>query len=404
LKAVRPGRSARQTAVVLSVLFLAPGCDEAGPPPAPPAPSVTVVEVQPTQVPDRSEVAGRLQSVNTVDLRARVEGELVERNFTEGAEVEQGDLLLRIDPARYEAEVARLEAELARSRAAREKARRDLERVRNLFEQDVTSRAMLDRAEALAAEAEASARADEAALQKAKLDLEYTRIVAPVSGVIGRLEVDVGNLVGPDSGTLARITQLDPIFAVFSVSERTLARRNRRDREIRERTGEAPPAAVPRLRLSDGSVHPHAGVIDYIDPDVQVSTGTLEVRGTFPNPDHSLRPGQFATVLLEWPDPSERILLPRSAIQESQLGATVFVVDDESRAASRRVELGATRGRDVVIEEGLEPGERVVVNGLQKVRPGGPVTPVLASAPAGAGSGPPAEPVAEAPGAADRLD
>lgn len=366
---------------LLVVALVTAACGEGGGPDAPPAPPVTVVEVQPTLVPERAELSGRLQAVNTVDLRARVEGNLVERNFTEGGPVEEGQVLMVIDPAPYKAEVARLEAELARAVASRDKARNDRDRAQKLFEQDVASRATLDRAIARAEETAAAVRAAEAALEKARLDLEYTRIVAPVSGTIGRIQVDVGNLVGPQTGTLATITQLDPIYAAFNVSERTLASRAARRRQILEQTGKEPPPAVPTLKLGDGSIYPHQGVLDYIDPDVQLTTGTLEVRGTFPNPDRELRPGQFVTVVLEWEGEYETLLLPQSAIQESQLGTTVFVVDDENRASTRQVKAGMRRGSLVAIEDGLRPGERVVVKGLQKVRPGGLVTPTVEPAP-----------------------
>ncbi|MGH0036399.1 MAG: efflux RND transporter periplasmic adaptor subunit [Myxococcota bacterium] len=340
------------------------------------------MEVRLTKVPDQAEFAGRLQSVNTVDLRARVSGNLLEQNFQEGGRVEEGQLLLVIDPAPYQAEVARLVAEVASDKAAYEKARRDRERAQQLFSENVTSRAVLDRAIAAADQASAAMRADEAALEKARLDLEYTRIVAPASGVIGRIKVDIGNLVGPDTGTLATITQLDPIYAAFNVSERTLASRAARRRQILEETGSEPPPANARLKLSDGSVYPHVGRLDYIDPDIQLSTGTLEVRGTFPNPDRELRPGQFVTVMLEWEGTGyESILLPQSAVQESQLGTTVFVVDDENRASTRKVLVGLRRGGDYTIAKGLSAGERVVVKGLQKVRPGGLVTPVLEEPP-----------------------
>ena len=184
---------------LLAGALLATACGQAEEPAAPPPPQVTVVEVRPTKVPDRAEFAGRLQSVNVVDLRARVQGNLLERNFQEGGRVEKDQLLLLIDPAPYKAEVARLEAEIARDRAAYQKALQDRKRTQSLFDENVTSRAQLDQAIAAADAAAAAVRADEAALEKAKLDLEYTRIIAPVSGTIGRIKVDIGNLVGPEA-------------------------------------------------------------------------------------------------------------------------------------------------------------------------------------------------------------
>jgi membrane fusion protein (multidrug efflux system) len=337
------------------------------------------MEVAERAVSDQLQFPGQLQAVNSVDLVARVEGELIQRNFEEGAKVSQGQLLLLIDPAPFEAEVKRLQAELAKTRATLVKEQQELTRAKKLFEEEIASQQILDQAIAREKEGRASQASAQAALEKAKLDLSYTRIESPVDGTIGKVNVDVGNVVNRQTGPLVTITQLDPIYASFAVSERALLERTSQNAE-REQRGEAPRPLIPRLRLSDGSLYDAPGTLDYIDPDINVTTGTLTVRGTFPNPNQALRPGMYVTIMLSSDATARRVVIPQAAVAESQLGTTVFVVDDENRVGVRKVELGARMGDEWVVEKGLEIGERIIVKGMQKARPGAEVTPVLAGA------------------------
>ncbi len=359
-------------ASLLSLGLACSGSEEAGPPPPP---KVTVLAVSERDVAEQLEFSGQLQAVNTVELVARVEGELIQRNFDEGAEVAKDQLLLLIDPAPFEAEVNRLQAEWVKTGATLVKEQKELARGRKLFEEEVASRQTLDRLVAREKEARASQASALAALEKARLDLSYTRIESPVDGTIGKVNVDVGNIVNRDRGALVTITQLDPIYASFAVSERVLLARSALNEE-RQARGETPRPLVPHLRLSDGRLYSESGVLDYVDPDVNVSTGTLTVRGTFPNPKKLLRPGMFVTVLLASDGRDRRIVIPQSAVSESQLGATVFVVDEENRVGVRKVQLGARIGDEWVVEGGLSDGERIIVKGMQKARPGAEVTPV----------------------------
>jgi len=334
-----------------------------------PPPSVTVAPAQRTSIPDERERVGQVRAVEDVDIRARVEGYLEERRFEEGADVEKGELLFVIEQAPYEAEVARAEARLARARATRQKAELDLARARELRKTNVASQAALDAATASAAEARAEVLAAEAELQQARLDLEYTEIHAPMDGRVGESEFSVGDLVGPESGPLTTLVSLDPIYVYWQVPEQVLLEFRRQSLE-RVRDGDEPVRVTARLRFADGSLYEHKGVWDFLNNRVDPTTGTQTARALFPNPDAVLLPGQYADVLVEVGEPRQALVIPQSAVQEDQAGRFVLVVGEEERARVRRVVMGARRGIFWEVREGLSEGERVVYQGVQKVRPG----------------------------------
>jgi len=360
--------------VALSVLLVA-ACDSGEPPAAAdaaPPPAVVVAPATVRDVAASAEFVGRTEAFREVDLRARVQGFLIARNLQEGTTVDGGDLLFEIDPAEFRAAVQSAEAEVERARATYQAAINDLERARTLVERGNISQSEVDKRAAEAGRAEADIKAAEAALQRARLDLGYTEIHAPIPGRIGESAYDVGNLVGPESGVLATIIDLDPIYVTFPVSERDYLAYQKEENK---------PDITPRIRLADRSVYPHEGEIAFLDNRVDPTTGTIRVRGTFPNPDGLLLPGQYVGVLLTLGQPRPRTVVAQAAVQENQAGRFVLVVGSDNRVEARQIETGERVGTDWVVESGLEPGEMVVVEGLQKVRPGGEVQPSRAAAP-----------------------
>ncbi len=346
-----------------------------------PPPAVVVAPVTQREVSRSLEFVGRSVANQRVDIRARVTGFLQARPFQEGAKVTQGSLLYRIDPSEFEAAVAAAEAQVARAKASVTEAERSLARARTLAERQTVSQAALDEAIAKEAQAQADLQSAQAALDNARIDLGYTRILAPISGRIGSTALDTGNLVGPDSGVLATIVATDPIEVRFALSEQELLNYRRRQSEGTSRS------YLPRLRLVDGNFLEGDGELAYLENEVDPTTGTAAIYMRFPNPQELVLPGQFVTVVLVSEEPEQKVVVPQSAVQSNQAGPFVLVVGAENRVEARPVALGARSGIDVVVEGGLEPGETIVIEGIQKVRPGAAVTPTQAPTQAPANSG-----------------
>lgn len=372
-------------ACLLAISFAA--CAADAPPPAPPPPAVTVAPVTEGDIHTTFRNVGRTVAVESVDLRARVAGFLERRAFEEGSDVRKGQLLFEIERAPYVATVNAAQAGIADAEAKLANARQFLERLRSV-QAGAVAEADLDAAAAAAHEAEAGLDAARAQLESTRIDLGYTRITAPISGRIGRANVTEGNLVGPDSGVLATLVSLDPIYVTFSASERDVL--DIRQQMIAEGSGR--PTFVPRLELANGSRYPHAGEIPFIDNQVDPETGTLALRAVFPNPDRLLAPGQFVTVVAEREEARPVLLVPQKAVQQDQGGHSVLVVGTDRKVEARRVRLGERQGTAWTVESGLEAGEMVIVEGVQKVRPGAEVTPTPVTAvpptaaPVGSGS------------------
>ena len=362
-------------AVALATLLA--GCDsgedQAAAREAPP-PAVVVAPVVTREVNRTVEFVGRTEAFRQVDLRARVAGFLLDRPFKEGEDIAAGDLLFVVDDAEYKAAVDAAAAELQRARATYQAAASELERAQTLIQRGNISESTLDQRTADEARSKAEINAAEAALQRTRLDLDYTKITAPFAGRIGRATYDIGNLVGPDSGVLATLVDLDPIYVTFPVSERDLLTAM----QARRTVDGVQSSVVPRLRLSTGDMYDHDGRIEFLDNRVDPTTGTVAVRAQFANPDQLLLPGQFVTVVLSAGTAETRAVIPQAAVQENQAGRFVLVVGDDDRVDARQVVAGQRLGTDWVIEDGLEEGELVVVEGLQKVRPGARVRPVSA--------------------------
>ena len=388
MQATTSARHRRRTcaATVLGVaLALLAGCEDkpdaaAQPPEEAPPPAVTVAVVREHEVNQPFEFVGRGEARQTVDLRARVQGFLHERRFEEGADIETGQVLFVIDPSRYEAQLASARARLSRAEADLRAAERELARTRTLHARGTVSDAELDEATAAYEGAEAEVEAARAGVRTAEIDLEDTQIVAPIDGRIGRSLVSVGDLVGPEFGPLARIVTLDPIRAVFSVSEGLLVSLKLALDDDLERDARA--LFVPRIRLPNGEMYRHAGRIEFVAPEVDPATGTVAVRTLFANDDALILPGQFVTVIVRQKEGERLPVVPQLAVQEDRDGRYVLVVDDQNRVVQRRIVTGAQVDQGWAVEEGLEPGELVIVGGVQKVRPGMVVDPVMEGRPA----------------------
>jgi len=359
-------------AFAVALVTLLTACGGSGPaePPSGPPPSVTLVQLETEPVTETREFVGRVTAAERVDLRARVQGFLQELSFTEGHRVEAGDRLFLIEPDGYQAVVAQRAADIERVRAEATNANAQLRRGEELLETNAIARARVDELRAAAAVAAASIAQAEAALKAAQLNLDYTEIRAPISGRIGLSRYTVGNLIGPESGVLATLVQQDPIYVQFPLTQTELLAYRR---QVLDEGGDAS-AAVIQIQLADGSLYEHEGRVDFVDVTVDPGTDTVLLRSRLPNPDNLLVPGQFVVVIVKSGEPEMGLLVPQSSLQMDQLGLSVLVLDDEDRVQVRRITVGQQIGARVVARSGLEPGDRIVVEGIQKVRPGQPVT------------------------------
>ncbi len=334
-------------------------------------PSVVVAKVADKVVDGGDSYVARVSAITTVNLQARVTGILEKQNFEEGGFVKKGDLLYQIEKAPFQASVAESKADVEGAQATEKNAELYLQRQKTLHQQGDVPQATVDSATAALGADRAATDKAKAELESAQINLGYTDIYSPLDGRIGISAIDVGNLVGPDSGVLATINSVDPIHVIFFISEKELLD-ERRKGLISENTS----TLRARITLADGKLYPQTGTVSYVDIEVQQSTDTIELRATFSNPDAVLIPGQFVTIQLEDPNAKPVITVPQTALQLDKDGHFVFVVDDKDIAERRNVTLGAQLAGSWVVKQGLSTGERVIVQGLQKVHQGGQVKPV----------------------------
>jgi membrane fusion protein (multidrug efflux system) len=385
----------RLMVLALPLALAACGLDRAPPAPEAPPPGVLVAKAAMREISETVDYVGRTAAVNDVSLRALVEGYLLERRFEEGQDVTQGDELFQIDPAIYQAQLAAAEGAVAQAQAALSRADKDLKRYEVLIEKQSVSRQKLDEAESEKLQAEANLKSALAQLQRAEIDLSHTLIKAPFAGRIGRTNASVGDLVTPQSGELARLVELNPIYVNFSVSEGDVIAAKRRLLAADDNATDLEQVEV-RLRLPDGSDFDQVGRLDFIDNVVDRRTGTVVLRARFDNPDKLLVPGLYVSTALGRQETTDKLVIPQSAVQEDQAGVFVMVVGPENTVEQRRIETGQAFAGELVVRSGLNPDEQVIVEGIQKVRPGLVVAPKMAPMPnrAGAradGSGPAAE-------------
>lgn len=340
---------------------------------APPAPSVSVSKVLQREVVRYDEYTGRVEAVESVELRPRVGGYLQSVHFKAGTEVKKGQLLFVIDPRPFQAEYERLRAEEQRAVTRLELARSDLARAERLLEARAVSQEELDSRRAARREAEASLGAGRAAVSAAKLNLEFTRVSAPIDGRIGRALVTEGNLVsGPNAGAatlLTTIVSLDPAYVYFDADERALLEYIELDR-----SGERKSSRVTRtpveVGLSTDEGFPHKGYMDFVDNRLDPNTGTIRGRAVVANPDRILTPGMFARVRLPGTGKYQATLVSDRAIASDQSNKFVLTVAEDGTVEYRRVKVGPVVEGMRAVLEGLKPGDRVITNGMQRVRPG----------------------------------
>jgi membrane fusion protein, multidrug efflux system len=348
-------------------------------PPAPP--EVFVLDVAQSDVPVYLELVGQTVGYQDVEIRARVEGFLETMKFQEGSFVPKGTLLYEIDRKPLEAALAAAKADQDTAQARLEKTNNDVARYKPLAAKQAVSQQELDNALAAQEAARSQVAAAVANVQKASLDLGYTRVTSPIEGLVGTTLVKPGNLVGRGQNTLlTTVSQIDPMLFRVGVTEADYLRIAKR---VSSRTASAPQASGIQLTLADGTVHPEAGKISTIDRAVDPTTGTLGVQFVFPNPERLLRPGQFGRARILIDTKPNALLVPQRAVQELQNLYSVAVVDGSNKVAFRTVKVGPRVGTRWVIEEGLKPGEKVVVEGLQRIQDGMTVTakPAPAEAP-----------------------
>jgi membrane fusion protein (multidrug efflux system) len=355
--------------------MLLPACGKEVPPPAAAPPEVLVTAVVQRDVPIMTELVGQAAGSQDVDVRARVEGFLDTVAFTEGTLVKQGQLLYKIDPKPFEAAVANAKANLATWQARLEKGNNDVKRYTPLVAQQAVSQMELDNAASARDASAAQVDAAKAALDKAQLDLGYTIITAPIAGLVGTTKVKAGNLVGRGENTLlVTISIIDPIFFRAGLAEAEYLRIVRRLQE-RQAAGEIREKTPIELILADDTTLPHKGYLDAAERNIDPTTGTLALQMTFPNPERIVRPGQYGRARFESDMKKGALLVPQRAVQELQSIYSVAVVGTDDKVSFRNVKIGPKEGSLWVIDEGLNAGDRVVVEGLQKVREGAVVSP-----------------------------
>lgn len=331
------------------------------------------MEVIATNVPLDAEMIGQLDSPQNVEIRARVEAFVAAMPFADGTEVKEGDLLFRLDDAPYQQRLAAAKGSLGEAEAALAKYRTDVARLKPLAEKRAVPQQDLDNALASVDVGKAGVISAEARVASAQLDLSYCQVHAPMTGRIGAKQVSIGELVGKGQPTLmATISTLDPIWIYCNVSEVGMLRA---DAEAR-RTGRSVADAPVSLILADGSTHPEQGKIVFIDRAVDIKTGTLRIRAEFGNPDRVLRPGMFGRMRVDLGIQSNSIVVPLRAVTELQGKSFVWVIGEGNKAEQRKVTVGQQVGDNLLVLENLKAGERIVVEGLQKVRDGKEVAPV----------------------------
>ena len=372
-------RVAPVCAVVICAAFV--GCSRKAAQTGPPPPEVLVTTVTPRDVPRVLERVATLDGFIDANINAQVQGYIVSRDYQEGSVVKKGDLLFTIDPRPFEAALAQAKGTLAKDQANEVKADADKKRAIDLFKKKVISDQERDTAVAAADSTTANVEADKAAVQQAAINLGYTKIAAPIDGLVGFANNQVGDLVGPSTGPLTTMSQIDPIKAIVTVGEGPFTDFFSRHPDSKERNAYIKTLDF-ELILGNGEVYPHKGKFYALDRSLDVKTGSIRYYVTFPNPGNVLRPGQFGNVRFVADIKKGAMVVPQEAVNELQGSYQVAVVSDDNKVSIRPVKMGERIGALWEVTDGLKPGEKVVVQGVQKAREGSTVTVKEWTAPA----------------------
>lgn len=360
-------------ALALTLFLFCSACNKTEPAPPPPPPSVEVAEVVQRDVPIHQEWVGILDGMVNAQILAQVTGYLIKQHYQEGQLVKKGQLLYEIDPKVFQATLDGAKSNLARQQAILKTARLELDRVERLLPERAVSVRDRDNAVGQEASAQAEVLAAQAAVDSAQLQLGFTKITSPIDGVAGISKAQIGNLVGPGSASseLTTVSKLDPIKAYIPLSEQEYLQFAREKQNVSQSADDMNLALI----LADGSNYPHPGKFFFADRQVDVKTGTIQVAILFPNPGNLLRPGQYAKVRAVVKQKPNALLVPQRAVGEMQGRRLVAVVKPDNSVELRPVKVAETIGSEWIIAEGLKAGERVIAEGIQKVRPGTTVTP-----------------------------
>jgi len=345
------------------------GCSRKAPQPAPNAPEVLVTTVEPRDVPRVLERVATLDGFINANINAQVQGYITSRDYEEGSVVKKGDLLFQIDPRPFEAALAHAKGTLAKDKANQVKADADEKRALDLFKKKVISDQERDTAIAAAGANRANVEADEAAVKQAEINLGYTKITAPIDGVVGFANNQVGDLVGPNTGPLTTMSQIDPIKAVVTAGEGPFTDFVSRHPDPKERN-EYVKSLQFELILGNGEIYPQKGKFYALDRSLDVKTGSIRYYVTVPNPGNVLRPGQFGNVRFVADMKKGAMVIPQEAVNELQGSYEVAVVGDDNKVSIRPVKMGERIGAMWEVTEGLKPGDKVIVQGIQKAREG----------------------------------
>ena len=337
------------------------------------------MEITPKPVNLSTDIVGEIRAYREVDLRARVTGNLTEIRFQPGQKVKKGDVLFVIDSGAYETALASSKAALAQASASLARVRQDVERYKLLLPDNAIPRQVYDQTVSQAEQEEAVVAIRQSEVERAQLELEYTTVSAPFDGRVGLQKIEVGGLVSAGQTSLATVSTLDPVAVHFALAENDYLQHVKRMSSPDAQQDQARGAGeLPlQLILADGSIYREEGAIDYIDPEINPTSGTLGVRAIFANPDGLLRPGMNSRVRIYYAQLEQGIVIPQRAVSETLGNYFVTVIDGEQVAARRPVRLGPRIGDQWLVEDGLTAGEIIVVDGIQKARPGARVNPIL---------------------------
>ncbi len=356
------------------VLLGLTGCGKKKPPPPPPPPVVLVTTVTPRNVPIYKEWVGTLEGNVNAEIRAQITGYLLTRNYQEGSEVARGQLLFEIDPRPFEAALEQTKSKLAQDQAQEQKTRWDVERYAPLAKENAISQQEYNDAVQSNRAAQALVKADEAAVRAAQVNLGFTKITSPIDGLAGIAQAQIGDLVGATGPVLTTVSTINPMRVYFNVSEQEYLAYRRQYTNVAERA-EHERTVELQLILADGSVYPLPGRFAFAGREVNPTTGTIQLVGLFPNPTYILRPGQFARVRAQTEIRTGALLVPQRAVTELQGSYQVATVDAGDRVRIQPVKVGQQVGSDWIIDQGLKPGDRVIIEGAEKVKPGMRVNP-----------------------------